>query len=320
MQRYLARRLLLFFPTLVLASLAIFAIMRVIPGDVAQVITGGEEGTSVLMAGQLESIRQELGLTESLPVQYGRWVWSLVNGEFGGRSLLDKEDLSAIIGRRLPVTLQLAVYTLLISWTVSLPLGIVAAIYQNRWPDYIVRTASIAGHALPNFWIALVLILGLVLLFRWTPPIYYVNAWEEPWQHLQKLAWPSLILSWGFSSSLVRVTRSNMLEVFRQDYIRTARSKGLTEQIVVLRHVLRNALIPVVTLAGLQIDGLLSGSVILENLFGVPGIGQGIVHAATERDYPVIQSLTMLLVLLTLGLNLLVDFVYSFVDPRIKYA
>ena len=319
MQQYLARRFLLFIPTLMIASLAIFAVMRILPGDVALIILGGEESSASAME-QLESLREELGLKKPLPVQYGKWIWTMVNGEFGGRSVLDREPLAEILGRRVPVTLQLTFYTVLISIFVAVPLGVVAAVYQNRWPDYIIRFSSVAGHAFPSFWIALLLILIMLIWFRWTPPLAYANVWDDPWTHAQKVVWPVLVLAWGFSSNLTRVARSNMLDVLRQDYVRTARSKGLAENIVILRHSLRNALIPVITVGGLQLAGLMSGTVILESIFSIPGIGQGIVISATERDYPVIQSLTMWLVFMMLGLNLFVDVLYAFVDPRIKYS
>jgi peptide/nickel transport system permease protein len=176
------------------------------------------------------------------------------------------------------------------------------------------------GHALPNFWIALMLILFLLLVFDWTPPIFYANSWQDPWIHIQKMIWPTLVLTWGYSAYLIRITRSTMLEVLRRDYIRTARSKGLMGRVVVLRHGLPNALIPVITLGGLQVATLIGGTVIIETVFSLPGIGQGLVAAANERDFPVVQSLTMLLVTLMLTLNLIVDLLYAKVDPRISYA
>ena len=319
MQRYLARRLLLFIPTLLLASLVIFAIMRVIPGDVAIVILGGGDEETPFTQEQLDSLRETLGLADPLPVQYGKWVWSLVNGKFGGKSIVDREPISEIIARRFPVTAQLALYTLVLAMVISLPLGVVAAIHQNRWPDYAARVFALASHSMPNFWVALMIILGLVVVFRWTPPLYYANLWENPSDHFQKVIWPVLILGLGWSS-VVRVTRSNMLEVLRQDYVRTARSKGLVERVVIGRHALRNALIPVITVAGGHFESLMSGTVILESVFSVPGLGQGIVIAANTRDYPVIQSLALLLVFLTLSINLLVDIAYAFLDPRIRYS
>lgn len=319
MQQYLTRRLLLFIPTLVGASLVIFVIMRILPGDVAlSIVAGDEVSASSLLA--VEGIRKELGLNDPLPVQYGKWMWSMVNGEFGGESIFDREPLREIVLRRLAPTLQLTMLTIFISWLISVPFGVTAAVFQNRMPDYLVRVVAVLGHSLPNFWVGLLVILGLLLVFRWTPPLYYFNVWEDPWAHFQKTIWAALVLAWGYSASLTRITRSSLLEVLRQDYVRTARSKGLTERAVILRHALRNAFIPVVTIGGLQLAGLISGTVILESIFGIPGIGQGIVSAATLRDYPVIQSLTVLVVLFMLILNLVVDLCYAFVDPRIRYS
>ena len=253
-------------------------------------------------------------------IQYFRWVWSMLNGEFGGASIVSREPISEMIARRLPITLELAAWTTLIAWVVSIPSGVIAAMYQNRMPDYILRAITVSGTALPNFWVALMLILVMLIYFSWTPPIFYVDLWDNPVQHMLKIIWAALILAWGYSSYLTRVTRSTMLEVLRQDYVRTARSRGLRERAVVLRHALPNAMIPVLTLGGLQLATLLSGTVILETVFSLPGIGQGVVQAATERDYPVIQSLVMLLVTLMLTLNVVIDIIYAKLDPRISYS
>jgi peptide/nickel transport system permease protein len=317
-QQYILRRLVLFIPTLLLASLAIFLIMRALPGDVALIILGGDANTPAAQE-QVEAYRVALGLRDPLPVQYGRWLWTLVDGEFGGRSLADREQISTILARRVPVTLQLALYALVLSMAVSVPLGVIAAVYQDRWPDYLVRVTTITGQSLPNFWIALVILLVLSVQFSWSPPVFYKNLWEDPGVHLQKAIWPALVLAWGFSANITRITRSNMLEVLRQDFVRTARAKGLVERVVVSKHALQNAMLPVLTLSGLQFAGLLGGTVILESIFGLPGIGQGIVLAANTRDYPVIQTLAMLLVLMMLCLNLLIDLAYAVIDPRISY-
>lgn len=318
MRQYLVRRLLLFAPTLLVASMAIFVVMRLLPGDVAMLILGGD-ASSPSAQQQIEVYREALGLNDPWPVQYLRWLWSLVNGSFGGESFVDRESLGAIIGRRLPVTLQLAFYAVVISAVVSVPLGVIAAVMQDRPVDYLVRVVTIAGTAVPNFWLALLALLALSLWFLWTPPVFYKNLWEDPSTHLQKVLWPSLILAWGFSANVTRVTRASMLEVLRQDYVRTARAKGLANTVVVSRHALQNALMPVITLSGLQLAGLLGGTVVLETIFGLPGIGQGIVLAATTRDYPVIQSLVMLLVFMMLSLNLLIDLCYGVIDPRLSY-
>ena len=318
MKGYVIRRLLLFVPTLFFASLLIFGAMRVLPGDVAARILNEEEG--VITKDQYDALREKLGLREALPVQYGKWIWSMVNGEFGGSSLVSREPIADMVSRRLIVTGQLAMYTIVLTMIIAIPLGILAAVYQDKWPDYVIRTFTIAGHAIPNFWLALMVLLLLVLVVEWSPPLRYVHVWENPVAHLQKVIWPVLILTWGYTAFMTRITRSNVLEVLRQDYVRTARSKGLHEVVVMSRHVLRNALIPVITVGGFYLSFLLSGSLILENIFGIPGIGQGIIHGATERDYPVIQSLTLLLVFFLLSVNLLVDLLYKLVDPRIDYS
>ena len=319
MHRYLVWRLALIAPTVLAASLVVFGVMRVLPGDIVLVILSGS-GEAAVSTEAREALEEELSLNDPLPVQYGQWLWSMVNGEFGGRSFESREPIRSIISRQLPVTLLLTGYTMLLSVTVSLPLGILAAVRSNRWPDYVIRVATLGGLALPNLWVALIVILGLLLLFGWSPPIIYAAPWSNPWSHLQMVAWPALILAWEYSSHLVRVTRSSMLEALSQAHITTAKSKGLPEHSIVLRHALRNALIPVVTMLGLQFGSLLSGALILETIFGLPGIGRGIVQAALARDYPVIQSLATLLVLVSLVVNLAVDTIYTLIDPRISHA
>jgi peptide/nickel transport system permease protein len=318
MRRHLLTRLLLFPPSLLLASLAIFGAMHILPGDVALVILGSADPGSSSNLQLLESYRQALGLHDPLPVQYGRWMWSMVNGEFGGTSIIDHESLRDILARRFPATLELAVLAFVAAWVISIPMGVLAALRRDSWADYLLRGVTIAGHAVPIFWAALLLLLGLTVIFHWSPPVFYSPLWSNPLANLQKVILPALLLAWGFSSYLARVTRSSMLEVLAQDYVRTARSKGLGERRVSMTHCLRNALIPVVTVGALQIGTLLSGSVIVENIFGVPGIGQGIVSAAVTRDYPVIQSLAMFLVLLMLTLNVGVDVLYGVIDPRLN--
>ena len=299
------------------SSLIVFGIMNILPGDVALVILASEEGG--FREDEAEALRESLGLNDPLPVQYGKWVWSMLSGEFGGTSLESREPLREIIARRFPVTLELAVLTMAITLVVSLPLGVIAALQQDKPLDYLIRSVSILGLAMPNFWVALLLILGMVIFFNWVPPVIYRDLWEDPASNLELIIWPALVVAWGFSSYLVRVTRATMLEVLRQDYIRTAFSKGLTQKTIVTRHAFRNTLIPVVTLMGGHLDALLAGSVILENVFGVPGVGQGIVGAATSRDYPVIMSLAMILVFFALFVNLIIDLSYAVIDPRISY-
>jgi peptide/nickel transport system permease protein len=317
MRMYLAKRLLLIIPTVLAASVLVFIVMRVLPGDIVLVILSGS-GESTVTPESRAILTQELGLNEPLPVQYGRWLWDMVNGNFGGRSLETREPIREIIARQLPVTLLLAGYTMILSILVSLPLGILAAIWRNRWPDYVIRVGTLMGLALPNLWIALLIILVFVLFLSWSPPIMYTVPWSDPWNHIQMIAWPVLILSWQYSSHLVRVIRLSMLEALAQDYISAARSRGLSETTLVLKHALPNTLIPTVTMLGLQFGSLLSGAIILETIFGLPGIGRGLVQAALARDYPVIQSIASLLVMLSLLINVAVDTTYSLIDPRIS--
>lgn len=319
MKRYLIRRLVLFLPTLLVASLVVFGIMRALPGDVVGVVLGGT-GQTAVSEEQLDAIREELGLKDPLPVQYGRWLLSMVNGQFGGRSLETREPIRSLVARQLPVTALLTFYAIGLAVLLSVPLGILAAIRQNGWPDYLIRIAAIAGNAMPSFWVGLMALLGLVIVFQWSPPVIYRDIWENPWEHLQIMLIPALALGWQYSAHVTRVTRSSALEILRQDFIRTARAKGLPERLVVSGHVVRNALIPVITVASLQLGAVLSGAIILESIFGLPGLGRGVVSAVTARDYPVIQSLAMLLVFLILGVNLVVDIVYGLIDPRISYA
>lgn len=315
MRKHIAWRIALILPTLLAASLLVFLVMRALPGDVALVILGGS-GDTVVNPEVREALEEELGLNDPLAVQYGRWLWSMVNGEFGGRSLETREPISSIVGRQLPVTALLAGYTLILSIAVSLPLGVLAAARSNRLSDYVVRLTTLGGLAIPNLWVALLTILCLLIFFRWSPPVVYAAPWADPWTHLQKMVWPAAILAWEQSSHLVRVTRSGVLEALGQTYITTARGKGLPERAVVWQHAFPNALVPAVTMIGLQLGALLSGALILETIFGLPGIGRGLVQAALARDYPVIQSLATLLVLLSLLVNLLVDVLNRLLDPR----
>lgn len=314
-RRYALRRLALFPPTLLLVSIVVFVVMRALPGDVTAAILGGEG--EALQPEVAASIREELGLDDPLPVQYGRWVWSMVNGELGGSSLETGEPIAAMVARQLPVTLQLAAYSAALAVLVSLPLGVVAARYRGRLPDLLTRLTSVAGGALPGFWVAVLALLLAVMVFGWSPPLVYHHLWERPGEHLEMMAIPVMVLAWGYSAHLTRVTRAGLLDALGADYVRTARSKGLSDAAVVVRHALRTTMIPLITVAGLHLGGLLSGAVILEHIFGIPGMGRGLVGAVAARDYPVVQSLSMLLVALVLVINLLVDFLYSRADPRI---
>jgi peptide/nickel transport system permease protein len=320
MRRYVAKRLLLFVPTLGIASALVFVVMRVLPGDVALAILVSSE-TPGVSANQVDvdRLRAQLGLGDPLPLQYVKWVRGLVTGH-PGASLFTGRPVGDVIAERLPVTLHLTAYTVLISLFVSLPLGALAAVRYGRWPDYVIRAATILGLAAPNFWIGLIVLLVLVIVFRWVPSPVYFNVWEDARENLSLLVFPALILSWRFSSYQARMVRANLLEVLRQDYIRTAYSKGLRERAVVLRHALRNALLPVLTLIGGEMTALMSGTVILENIFNIPGLGDALIGAMRQRDYPVVEDLLMFYMAFTLTINLVIDLAYAVVNPRIRYG
>jgi peptide/nickel transport system permease protein len=318
MQKYLYRRILLFFPTLLMGSFIIFAIMRILPGDIAIVILGGEE--EVITPEALENLRIQLGLYDPLWMQYTKWIWSMVNGSFGGHSLVDSEPIRNIIALRMPVTAQLAIMTVALSVVVAIPTGVIAAVKQDKWPDYLIRIILVGGLSVPSFWAGLLILLFLLLTFRWVPPIIFQDLWENPIDNMAVMIWPILVMAWHFAAYIARVTRSNILEVMRMDYIRTAHSKGLKQNTVLWRHALKNALIPVITVAGVYLGTLMGGTVILETVFGIPGIGSAVIDTVIRRDYPVVQSLSMLFIFIIMLANLFVDISYGFFDPRIKYG
>jgi peptide/nickel transport system permease protein len=318
MRAYLLRRLALVLPTLLLASVAVFVIMRALPGDVTSAMLGGEG--EALRPELVAALQAELGLDEPLPTQYGRWLWSMVNGEFGGRSLLTREPLREIVVRGLPVTLLLGLYAMTLALVVAVPLGAVAAARHGGAVDLLLRTVGVLGSALPGFWVALLALLAVVLVLGWSPPLIYAQPWQRPLEHLEMMAIPALVLAWELGGQLLRTTRGELLEHLRQDHVRTAIGKGLGPAGVVLRHALRTAAIPIVTVAGLNLGALLGGAVILEFIFGLPGVGRALVQAVLERDYPVVQSLTLLFVTLLLLLNLLIDLLYAVLDPRIGHG
>ncbi len=315
MSRYIFQRLTLLLPTLLLASIVIFVVLRALPGDVVlTILSGGGQTTTSLEV--REAFREQLGLNAPLPEQYGRWLLSMLNGDFGGRSLFTHQHIGAMLARQLPVTLLLAAYILALSLLVALPLGLLAARYRARWPDNLIRFWTLTGGAVPAFWIALLALLALVLAFQWSPPIIY-TGWTNPGNHIQIMALPVLVLAWEMSAQLLRVTRASTLDILEQGYISMARAKGLRAQAVLFRHALRNILIPVLTLTGVQVTTLLGGVIILESIFGLPGIGRGLVQAALVRDYPVVQSYATLLVAFSLFSSLAVDLLYRRIDPRI---
>jgi peptide/nickel transport system permease protein len=313
---YVLKRLLLIVPTLVGAAALVFVIMRVIPGDVALLILGGDSGQ--IDQRQLTAMRQKLGLDQSLLVQFGTWLWGILRLDFGN-SLWTGQPVTEELLIRLPLSLQLALFATLVSVLIAIPLGMLAAVRQDTWVDYAVRVFSIGGLAMPGFWVGILCILGLVIFFGWGPPLEFTPPWVDPWANFQMMVWPVVTVGYRFSAVTTRMTRSTVLEVLREDYIRTAWAKGLRERAVVIRHALKNAMLPVITLIGTEFAFLIGGLVVTETVFTLNGIGRFVVDAVAHRDYPVVQALVFLIAFGFVVVNLLVDLTYAWFDPRIRY-
>jgi len=318
--RYLARRLLLFPPTLVGASILIFVLLRLVPGDIAEILvyqTGSE--SSAVQQKQIRQLRAELGLDRPVAVQYVDWLGKTLRGDFG-QSYSQKRPVAAILKERVPRSLELALLTLLIAVLWAVPLGVVSAVRANTWIDYVVRVLSVSGLSPPVFVTGVLTLYLLVRLFGWLPPLEFVSFTVSPVENLKQLIWPALAQAYYISAPITRLTRSQLLEVIRQDYVRTARAKGLGERAVVYRHALSNSLLPVVTFIGWWGGRLLGGIVIVEIIFSIPGMGSALAQAVSQRDYPTVQAMVFVMALIFLTLNLLVDLVYAWLDPRIKYG
>ena len=313
MRKYIARRLLLFVPTLLVVSIGIFVLLRIIPGDVAATIL--EDNYSAESA---ERIRKQLGLDDPIHIQYVKWMSNLVRLDLGN-SIGTNRPISELLRRQFPVTLQLAGLTIIIVFLIAIPVGIVAAVKQDSLPDYTLRSISILGLATPSFFAGIIVVLVLSIYFRWLPPIAFVPLWEKPWDSFQQLIFPALALGFASQGLLMRITRAQLLEVMRQDYVRTAYAKGLTGRVVIIRHAVRNSLLPVVTLAGSQIGALLSGTVAIELIFNLPGVGRALIGAVRIRDLPVIEVYVMYFAVVVLAVNLVIDLTYGWLDPRVRY-
>lgn len=319
MKAYVLKRALLFVPVLFLVSAIIFTIMRIVPGDVADQILAGPEGEGRYSQQDYDALRHRLGLDRPLHEQYIAWVGSILRLDLG-RSLLSNEAVLDELVRRLPLTLELALVTLVVSLLVAIPAGVLSAIRQDSLADHLVRTLSIGGLTLPTFWTGSLLIIGLIHAFAWTPPIGYTPLWSDPATNIQQMVFPAVVLGYYYAAYIARMTRATMLEVLRQDYIRTAWAKGLRQRVVVFRHALKNAFLPVVTLSAFQFGHLLGGTVIMESLFTLPGVGSALVFSVLNRDYPVVQAVILLIASFVLLINLFVDILYAWLDPRIRYG
>ena len=320
MRTYLVRRLALFVPTAFGVSVFIFLMLHVIPGDYAtSVLLRGRDRQLVATEADFERIREQLGLNGSLPAQYLNWGKDFLRGDLG-TSFTNRQPVLERLAPRLAVTAELAVLAILLALVVAVPGGVFAAVRQDTWVDYVLRGFSMMFESFPNFWLALMLIMGLLWVFDWIPPISYTEPWDNPWENLKSLVFPAFIVGARSSAGMLRMTRSSVLEVLREDYVRTANAKGLHRPRVLFVHVLRNALLPVTTLAGFEIVILMGGLVVIEQVFNLPGIGKLLVQAGAARDYPVIQAIVMLIAATVLVANLVVDLMYAWLDPRIRYT
>lgn len=311
---YAARRLLQLVPTLLGMSLLIFALVRLLPGDVAVALTGGETGSTPAAR---EAVRKALGLDHPLPVQYFHFVTGFFTGHLG-HSFLSGQPVAGIIGHAIPITLELTVLAMVFAVVVGLPLGVLSAVKKNSAGDIVARVGGLLGLSLPNFWVATLLLLLTSTVFHWVPPVNWIPFWKDPLSNLQQVAIPAFSVSLYPLASVMRMTRASVLEVLREDYVRTARAKGTPWREVVVKHALRNSLIPVITVIGMQVGNLLGGATIVEVIFGLPGIGNTLVQAIYLRDYPIIEVAAVLLAAVFVLLNLVVDLLYGVLDPRIE--
>lgn len=320
MRTYILRRLLLFIPTAFGVSVVIFVLLNIIPGDyVTVLLLGGRDRSMVATQEDFDRVREQLGLDRPLPVRYGEWAWDFLRGDLG-QSLTNKLPVAERMLPRIAVSAQLGVMAVIIASLISIPLGVVAAVKQDSLIDYGLRFFSMIFESMPNFWLGLLLLVLLALAFDWKPPISYANLWEDPWENLKILIFPALVVGARASAGMLRMTRSSVLEALREDYVRTAHAKGLRQVRILFTHVLRNALLPVVTLAGFEVVVLMGGQVVIEQVFQVPGLGNLLVQSVAARDLPVIQAIVMFIALVALCANLLVDLMYGWLDPRIRYT
>ncbi len=316
MRAYIIRRLLLVIPTLLLVTVIVFFSIRLIPGDVIQLMAAEQEW----IAGKgAEAIRHELGLDVPIHVQYGRWMERIVmHGDLGNSLWTGRPMVEQIIAK-IPVSFELGFLALIIAQLIALPVGIYSAIRQDSGGDYVGRSMAIAMIALPSFWVGTLVLVFPAIWWGWSPPIRYVPFFDNPLENVKMFIVPATVLGMVMSGITMRMTRTMMLEVLRQDYIRTAWAKGLKEKVVVFRHALKNALIPVVTIVGLQLPIMIGGSVVIETIFNLPGIGRLTIAVINNRDYTVLSGINLIMASIVLLINLAVDVTYAYLDPRVHY-
>ncbi|HEY7555733.1 MAG TPA: ABC transporter permease [Candidatus Binatia bacterium] len=316
MGRYILKRLLLMIPTLLGVAVLVFLMLRVAPGDIVELKYAGSGAFAPKEA--IEAERAQLGLDKPLWQQFLSWMWGIVRFDFGN-SMWTGRPITYEIWIRLELSLELALMATLVAVVLSVPLGTIAAFKQDTWVDYIIRVFSIAGLAMPSFWLGIIIILGFLIIFKWLPPLTFTSFWVDPGANLMQILWPALAVGYRYSAVATRMTRSAVLEVLREDYIRTARAKGLEERAILVRHALTNALLPIITVIGLEFAFLIGGLVVTEQVFNLNGIGMLFVESITRRDYTMTQALVLLVSFVFIFVNFVVDLLYARLDPRIRY-
>ena len=322
MRGYLVRRILLIIPTIFIVTMLIFLISRFIPGNVIDLMVSEMSTLAEMEAAvniDVDYIRHQLGLDVPIHVQYGRWVGGLITRLDFGESLWTGRPLVDELRMRYPITFELSLMALIIGLVIALPVGVYSAIRQDTIKDYVGRTFAIAGLSIPNFWLATMVMVLPAIWWGWSPPVEYIPLVKDPAGNLGQFIIPAIIMGTATSASMMRMTRTMMLEVLRNDYIRTAWAKGLKERVIVLRHTLRNAGLPLITMLGARIPGLLSGSIVMEQIFCLPGMGRLMIEAINNRDYPIISGVNLIMAALTMACILLTDISYAYIDPRIRY-
>jgi peptide/nickel transport system permease protein len=314
--KYIVKRLLLMIPTLLGVAILIFFLMRVVPGDIVELRFMGD--SAFASKDNLDKERARLGLDRPLWQQFVTWMTGIVRLDFG-TSMWTGAPIIEEIKLRAALSFQLAVMATFIAVVLAIPLGVVAALKQDTWVDYAVRIFSIAGLATPSFWLGIVFILALLIVFKWLPPMVYTPFWVDPWQNMLQLIWPALAVGYRYSAVATRMTRSAMLEVLREDYIRTARAKGLWQKLILSRHALKNAMLPVLTVVALEFAFLMGGLVVTEQVFNLNGLGMLFVESVARRDYTLTQALVMLVAFVFIFVNFAVDLMYAWLDPRIRF-
>jgi len=315
MLRYIGKRLALMLPALFGVAVLTFVMLRILPGDVVVARLYAETGSAP--AEVVAQERKRLGLDKPLPAQFLDWMAGMATFDLG-TSMWTNRPIREEIGIRIGLSLQVAFMATLIAVLVAIPLGTLSAIFRNSPLDYFVRMITIAGLAVPSFWLGMMLILGLLTLFRWSPPVTYTAFYVDPWANMAQLIWPALAVGYRYAAVVARMVRSSVIEVLREDYIRTARAKGVYERLVISRHALRNALLPAITVIGLEFAFLIGGLVVTEQVFNLNGVGRLFVEAVARHDYTMIQALVMMTAILFALANLAVDIIYGLLDPRLR--